>query len=70
MKIYLVSSDLNKTRVFGDTCNGTPIPRLGESVFVGYKPIPIVINIFYMGDDGTVATPICVFVVLSSSLGE
>ena len=46
MKIYLVSPDLNKTRVFGDTCNGTPIPRLGESVFVGYKPMPIVINIF------------------------
>lgn len=70
MKIYLVSSDMMKTRVFGDTCNGTPIPRVGEGVFVGYKPMPTVTSVFYMGEEGTITSTICAYVILSGSVGE
>lgn len=47
MKIYIVQSDFNKQKYFGDTENGCPIPRKGEQVFVGYTPSPFVAGVIY-----------------------
>ncbi len=47
MKIYIVQSDYNKRKFFGDTLDGVPIPRKGEGVFVGYEPVPVVVGVVY-----------------------
>jgi hypothetical protein len=47
MKIYIVQSDYNKRKLFGDTLDNCPIPRKGEGIFLGYEPASVVIGVVY-----------------------
>jgi hypothetical protein len=51
MDIYIVQSDGQREKYFGNTKNGIPVPRIGERIFLGYTPAPIVKKVVYYLND-------------------
>ena len=48
MKILIADSRKN-TKYYGET-ESTPIPRIGEKVYIGYNPPPVVTDVIYIKD--------------------
>ena len=47
MNMYVYISDLNGKTMYIGLSDDTPIPRIGESIFLGYNPFPKVLNVLY-----------------------
>lgn len=68
MKIYLTDKNLSKVKYFGDTSEGTPIPRVGEMVFTGYSPMPKVYAVSYVLSTGSNGKEYMVYVTMDGFL--
>lgn len=54
MDIYVVNDTKTKTKKIGNTKDGIVVPRIGEQVFLGYNPPPVVTSVLYIYEENRV----------------
>ena len=61
MKIIVIDTQNNQKEI-GDS-NSLPIPRIGESINLGYAPLPTVTNVAYLFETNVVAVYVDGFIL-------